>query len=84
MARPRTIVDDVVLEAIVAWIAERGYPPSLRELAGQLGFASASSLYPYLRALRSEGRVAWVDGEFRTLRVIGGPLLADWRPASGQ
>lgn len=72
MARPRTISNDVVLEALVQAIAERGYAPSLRELAARLGFHSASSLYPYLSELCADGLVTWRPGEFRTLQVVNG------------
>ncbi len=83
MARPRTINDDVVFEALVSATAERGYPPSLRQLAARVGFASASTLYPYLEALRVKGLVTWVPGEFRTLQVVAGNHDVDGGPVAG-
>lgn len=72
MARPRIIGNDVVLAALVQMHGESSIPPSLRELAARLGVKSASSLYPYLHALRNEGRITWVPGRFRTLELVDG------------
>lgn len=70
MGPARKVSDDQILGAIDILTNQDGYPPSLRALADRVGLASTSSLQRRLLALRSAGRVAWVDKAPRTLRVL--------------
>ncbi|MDZ7577534.1 MAG: transcriptional repressor LexA [Candidatus Nanopelagicales bacterium] len=45
----------VILEAIRASVAERGYPPSIREVGKATGLTSPSSVAHHLRALERKG-----------------------------
>lgn len=72
MPRPRSITADAVIVAICTFQAERGFPPTMRELAAACGFASTRNLYRYLEPLRDAGRVTWEPGSPRTLRVLDG------------
>lgn len=56
------------LDALDALVA-RGYTPSLRELAGELGLSLAAT-QNRLRRLRDEGLVTWEPSRFRTLRSL--------------
>jgi repressor LexA len=49
---------------------ERGYSPTVRELAAELGLRSPAPLHRYLERLRDEGKVSWETGKARTLRVV--------------
>jgi repressor LexA len=44
-----------ILETIAQAIAERGYPPSVREIADAVGLASTSAVHQHLTALEREG-----------------------------
>ncbi len=44
-----------VLDFIVAFIHEQGYPPSFREIASGLNLASPSTVHVHIRALRENG-----------------------------
>ena len=46
-----------VLAAVVRLTGERGFPPSIRELTDDLGFASTNSVVVHLTALTKKGYV---------------------------
>lgn len=48
---------DEVYAALVAYIDEHGYPPTMRELAELTGHASPSTIHHHLHALAAAGRV---------------------------
>lgn len=58
-----------LLDAIVQLTAEKGFPPTTRELAEHLGIWN-SAAGRMLQRLRDEGRVTWEDGRARTLAVV--------------
>ncbi len=58
-----------VLRALRTFTAERGYSPTVRELADAVGLASPSAVAGHLYRLRRDGLVEWQDGRPRTLRV---------------
>lgn len=59
------------LTQIKAFIAERGYPPTTRELTAILGLSSTRKTHELLVSLRAEGKIEWDERLARTLRVIG-------------
>lgn len=59
-----------LLRAIQARIDANGYSPSLRELADDLGVC-VNDVAQKLRLLRRDGLVTYVDGQARTVRVVG-------------
>lgn len=63
-------------EAIAAYIAryrlERGYSPSIRDVARRFGYKSPASVLHRLRRMRDKGLVDFEDGVQRTLRLGGG------------
>jgi repressor LexA len=62
--------DRRVLETVRRFIEEHGYPPTVRQVAAELGLQSASGAHTSLIRLRDAGRVTWVIGQPRTLRVV--------------
>lgn len=58
-----------VLDATRRWLSERGYSPTVRELADGLG-VTPTDVYQKLVRLRRDGLVEWEDGKSRTLRVV--------------
>lgn len=56
-----------VFEYIEAFLAAHGYPPTIRQIADGVGYASASSAHNAVWALIAEGRLSGSPG--RTLRI---------------
>jgi SOS-response transcriptional repressor LexA len=55
-----------VLAAVEDLLLEKGYAPTLREIAGRVGWKSTGSISQYLDRLRSRGVL---EGRGRSLRV---------------
>ncbi len=70
-----------ILEYIEASVDERGYPPSLREIAAQFGIIVPTA-QQHLAALQSKGFVERSGRGGRALTVIGGEALAPPAPPS--
>lgn len=56
---------------IAGFIIERGYGPTHREIVDGLGLSSTSVAAHHLSVLRRRGLVTYVDGQARTLRIVG-------------
>ena len=59
-----------ILNAITKSVTERGYPPSVRELADAAGLASTSSVAHQLRQLELKGRIRRDPTRSRAIQVI--------------
>lgn len=57
-----------ILDFIESYRAERGYPPTWKEIGDGVGLSSTATVHHYLLALRAEGRVDWTSDSPRTLR----------------
>src|SRR3954466_3614253 len=65
----------MVLDFIRQSIADRGYPPTLREIGNFMGIRSTNGVNDHLRALERKGYLAREDMKSRALRptrAIGG------------
>jgi repressor LexA len=74
MAKPgrfKIASDEALLDFIAVFTDSRGYPPSYREIADGLGFATCSAIGYRLRRLERKGLLVRVPGYPRTLRVVG-------------
>jgi repressor LexA len=58
-----------ILESIARTVAERGYPPSVREIADAVGLASTSAVHHHLIALEREGLLERGSHSSRALRL---------------
>jgi repressor LexA len=58
-----------ILECIARTVAERGYPPSVREIAETVGLASTSAVHHHLLALEREGLLERGSHSSRALRL---------------
>jgi repressor LexA len=65
-----TVDHEALLEAIIQYIKENDYPPSVRELCRILNIKSSQTMHKHLDLLRAQGLVAWQDKQPRTLRVV--------------
>lgn len=59
----------VMLAAIRKLTAKHGYPPTIRELAADLGMSATNGVAQTLHALRRKGWVNWQERHSRTLVV---------------
>lgn len=67
--KPLTRRQGEALEIIKSFVANNGYPPTVRELADQLGLQSSSTAFNLLEQLVRKGFINKGPGP-RTLRVI--------------
>jgi repressor LexA len=63
-----------ILKAVEAFILERGYPPTVRELGRLLRIASPSAVFKHLMSLEKKGYLTKDRGE---LRVAGAPSVME-------
>ncbi|CAN5784316.1 transcriptional repressor LexA [soil metagenome] len=68
----------MVLDFIRSSIADRGYPPTLREIGARMGIRSTNGVNDHLRALERKGYLTREDMKSRALRPTGQlPLPTD-------
>jgi repressor LexA len=70
-----------ILDCIARTVEERGYPPSVREIADAVGLASTSAVHHHLLALERDGLLERGTHSSRALRLIQRPD-SEARPAS--
>ena len=58
-----------ILECIARTVAERGYPPSVREIADAVGLASTSAVHHHLTALERDGLLERGSHSSRAIRL---------------
>jgi repressor LexA len=58
-----------ILDTIARTVAERGYPPSVREIADAVGLASTSAVHHHLIALERDGLLERGSHSSRALRL---------------
>jgi len=59
-----------ILDCIARTVEERGYPPSVREIADAVGLASTSAVHHHLIALERDGLLERGSHSSRALRLI--------------
>lgn len=62
-------VREDMLQAIIRYIEEHGYPPSFREIGEMTGLKSTSSVQHHMEILLEEGKIE-TDAGFNTPRAI--------------
>ena len=60
-----------ILELIKVTVANRGYPPSVREIGERLGLRSPSTVHSHISALVREGFIKRDPSKPRALEVVG-------------
>jgi repressor LexA len=66
--RPATERQRRILEIIREFTAERGYPPSVREIGERVGLSSSSTIHAHLKALERRGLISRDPTKPRALR----------------
>ncbi len=72
------------LEFIAETVADRGYPPSVREICEALGLASSSTVHSHMQALQRKGYLRIDPTKPRAIELLYDPetgLAAERRPA---
>jgi repressor LexA len=72
------------LEYIAEMVAERGYPPSVREICDAMGLASSSTVHSHMQALQRKGYLRIDPTKPRAIEVLFDAetgLAAERRPA---
>ena len=64
-----------IIEFIASTVRSRGYPPSVREIAGGVGLASTSAVHHHLQALEREGYLERGATHSRALRLTPSATL---------
>ena len=74
-----------IVEYIARTVTERGYPPSVREIADAVGLASTSAVHHHLVALERSGQLERGSRSSRALRLTAAADVtpAPARPARG-
>jgi repressor LexA len=71
--KPATERQRSILDVIRAFTAERGYPPSVREIGERVGLSSSSTIHAHLKALERRGMISRDPTKPRAMRSAGGP-----------
>ncbi|MDR2196402.1 MAG: transcriptional repressor LexA [Coriobacteriales bacterium] len=61
-----------ILRFLESFIAQNGYPPSVREIGEAVGLSSSSTVHSHLNALENKGFIRRDPSSARALTVIGG------------
>jgi repressor LexA len=69
---PPTARQRQIYDFVVAFILEREYPPTRREIQVALGIRNPNGVMSQLVSLRRKGWITWQDGAARTLRPLKG------------
>lgn len=74
-----------VLRALIRWMREHGYPPSMRELGQEVGLASTRSVSDYLIRLEELGFIRRHRDQSRAIEILREPdgAFASSRHAEG-
>ena len=76
MDKPATERQQRILDVIRAFTAERGYPPSVREIGERVGLSSSSTIHAHLKALEKRGMIERDPTKPRALRDFGAPAAS--------
>ena len=60
-----------ITEAIVRFMLDHGYPPTVREIGATTGLKSTSGVWFHLRKLEEQGVIELNDAKPRTIKVKG-------------
>lgn len=74
--RPISHQQQRILDTIRASVADRGYPPSIREIGDAVGLTSSSSVARQLTVLQARGWILREPGEARALTILDHPPTA--------
>lgn len=65
-----TTKQEIILKIIKKWIAEYGYPPTVREIGEQAHLNSPATIHFHLTKLEEKGYISKGNGKNRTIEVL--------------
>ncbi len=68
---------------IAQCVADRGYPPSVREICDEVGLSSTSTIHAHLTALEKSGYITRDTGKTRAIKLTGAAPLPGKVPLLG-
>ena len=71
--RPRGDMQEKILAYIKQQVQEKGYPPSVREIAGAVGLRSTSTVHGHLQRLERKGLLHRSAMKPRAMEITGDP-----------
>ena len=66
-----------IYDYILSFTAERGYPPSVREIGDALDLKSPSTVHFHLKGLEEAGMINKAEGKTRAISVPGRPVAEE-------
>ncbi len=63
-----------IFDFIKSHINEKQYPPTIREIATELGIKSSSTVHEHLSNMRKKGYINFIDTLPRTLSIVEGEV----------
>ena len=63
-----------IYDYILAFTAEHGYPPSVREIGAAVGLKSPSTVHFHMKGLEEAGVIVKAEGKTRAISLSGVPL----------
>ncbi len=60
-----------VFDFLKKYIADHGFPPSVREICAALGLSSPATVQVHLQHLKEAGKIKNTSNKFRTIEIIG-------------
>ncbi len=79
-----TVRQQRVMDFILDFIAEQGFPPTRAEICNALGFRSPNAAEDHLRALTKKGAIEMLSGTSRGIRPLTGKKSKAGIPLVGQ
>ena len=68
--RPLTNRQSALLEFVVGYLRERGFPPTLREIGDGTGLANISAVRGHMMALEKKGYITKDPDKARSIRIL--------------
>ena len=63
-----------IYDYIIAFTADHGYPPSVREIGAAVGLKSPSTVHFHMKGLEEAGMIVKAEGKTRAISLPGAPM----------
>lgn len=73
-----------IYDYILAFHAEHGYPPSVREIGDAMGLSSPSTVHFHLKGLEEAGVIVKAAGKTRAITTTGRPVAEEADPMANR
>lgn len=70
MTNNLTIKQTECFEIISTFMQKNGYPPTVREIAKELGNNSPATTLHHMKELKKKGYITWIEKQNRTIKIL--------------